>query len=421
MLPLFVLDPALFSPAGLPRRAFLARALGALDRDLRLLGSRLVVRSGSPETVVPQVVAECRAQSVHITADHGPYGRMRDESVATALGEVPLIRSGSAYAVSPGRIRNKSGDPFRVYGAFYRAWCDHGWPAPATNDPGAIEWIDSQSEPLPPEPDLPEHMVLPQAGEAAARSVWCSFRDSGLSGYSESRDRPDLDATSRLSVHLKFGSLHPRTLLADLGPDDDRFRRELAWREFYGAVLAAWPASARENFDARFEKMRWVSGPYTDSLFEAWTEGRTGFPLVDAGMRQLSSSAFMHNRVRMAAASFLVKDLHIDWRRGARHFMRLLVDGDLASNQHGWQWTAGTGTDASPYHRVFNPVTQARRFDPDGIYVRRWVPELADLDVPEIFEPWKAKAGPPKGYPEPIVDHAAERIAALDLFAEAQK
>ena len=208
--------------------------------------------------------------------------------------------------------------------------------------------------------------------------------------------------------------------MADLGSGDERFVKELAWREFYAAVLATWPSSARESFQPRMASIEWERGPQAEAHFAAWQTGRTGYPLVDAGMRQLAKQGFVHNRVRMVVASFLVKDLHLDWRRGARHFMNLLIDGDLASNQHGWQWTAGTGTDAAPYHRILNPLTQARRFDPEGNYVRRWVPELAGLAAPDIFEPWAASGGLPAAYPAPIVEHAAERIRALELYERAR-
>ena len=223
-----------------------------------------------------------------------------------------------------------------------------------------------------------------------------------------------------MSVHLKYGTLHPRTLLADLaqqsGEGAETMRSELAWRDFYADVLWHRPDSARENYDTRFDRMPWDSGPAADEHFAAWAEGRTGFPIVDAGMRQLRETAWVHNRVRMIVASFLVKDLHLPWWWGARHFMQLLVDGDLASNQHGWQWTAGSGTDASPYFRVFNPVTQGEKFDPDGEYVRKFVRELRSVPGKAVHQPWALPDGPPNGYPRPIVDHAEERRAALARY-----
>jgi deoxyribodipyrimidine photo-lyase len=261
-------------------------------------------------------------------------------------------------------------------------------------------------------------IVLPPAGERAAWERWESFRSASLADYEDLRNRADLDGTSVMSHHLKYGEVHPRSLLAELGDADEVYRKELCWREFYADVLFRHPTSARASLDARFDdEMRWASGPQMETHLEAWKLGRTGFPFVDAGMRQLLTEGWMHNRVRMVVASFLVKDLHLPWQRGAAHFMRWLRDADLASNSHGWQWTAGCGTDASPYHRVFNPVGQGERFDPSGDYVRRYVPELAHLPGKTVHTPWDTLGGYDQGYPERIVDHAAERLEALDRFA----
>jgi deoxyribodipyrimidine photo-lyase len=268
-----------------------------------------------------------------------------------------------------------------------------------------------------PVPELPAGLELPEAGEEAARRAWRDYADERLGDYDALRDRPDLDATSHMSVHLKWGEIHPRTLLADLqdrrGEAATTYRTELAWREFYADVLFQQPRTAREYLRVELAQMQYDE---PGSRFEAWCEGRTGFPIVDAGMRQLRSTGWMHNRVRMIVASFLVKDLHVEWQHGARHFMRWLVDGDLASNQHGWQWTAGCGTDPAPYFRIFNPTTQGEKFDPDGVYVRRWVPELAGLERRFVHQPWKSPGGVPAGYPEPIVDHKAERAEALARY-----
>ena len=373
---LFVLDQALLRPAGPPRVAMLYRTLRALDAALREHGGGLLVRRGDPVDVVPRAARECGATSVHISADFGPYGRRRDEAVEQALGDgVRLVRTGSPYAVGPGRVHKGDGTPFKVYSPFYRAWREHGWREPASAVAGRVDWDTSlEGVGIPQDPRLPAGLELPEAGEDAALAAWRTYRRSGLARYGDERDRPDLDSTSHMSVHLKWGCIHPRTLLADLGPGDETYRREIAWREFYAAVLHHWPDSARDYFSPQLEDMPYArpDGP----AFDAWRQGRTGFPVVDAGMRQLLAQGWMHNRVRMIVASFLVKDLHIEWQHGARHFMQHLVDADLASNQHGWQWTAGTGTDAAPYFRVFNPVTQGQKFDPAGDYVRRWVPEL---------------------------------------------
>ena len=411
---LFVLDDALRRPSGAPRLAFLYQSLRELDAELRQHGGELVVRRGTPENVVPAVARDAGATSVHISTDFGPYGAARDKRVDAALGEVPLVRTGSAYAVAPGRIVKSDGQPFRVFTPFYRTWSAHGWPAPAESDPARISWRQGISGAgVPQDPKLPARLVLPDAGEQAAYAAWHRFRQHGLRHYSDDRNRPDLDNTSRMSVYLKYGAIHPRTLLADLGQQDETFRRELAWRDFYAAVLHFWPDSARDYFVPSMRRMPYATGEIADAHFAAWTAGRTGYPIVDAGMRQLLAEGWMHNRVRMIVASFLVKDLHLEWTRGARHFMRHLVDADLASNQHGWQWTAGTGTDAAPYFRVFNPISQGKKFDPDGNYVRRYVPELRGLPGAAAHEPWQGPAGVPADYVERIVDHAAERTRSL--------
>jgi deoxyribodipyrimidine photo-lyase len=304
------------------------------------------------------------------------------------------------------------GTPYQVFTPFAKAWIAHGWRAPAASDPARVTWRGL------PTVDLPDPSVtaeLPEAGEGAAHEAWASFLDR-IDAYADERDRPDLDATSRISAYLKIGALHPRTLLADLGPQHTAFRTELAWRDFYADVLHHHPGSARDYLRPQLAALPYAEGPLREERLAAWAEGRTGFPLVDAGMRQLIGEAWMHNRVRMVVASFLVKDLKVEWQHGARHFLRHLVDGDLASNQHGWQWAAGSGTDAAPYFRIFNPVTQSRRFDPDGAYIRRWVPELRDLGPREVHEPWRVRGGPPNGYPLPVVDHAEERAAALAAY-----
>jgi deoxyribodipyrimidine photo-lyase len=252
----------------------------------------------------------------------------------------------------------------------------------------------------------------------AAHARWEEFASGALGRYASARDRPDLAGTSGLSPYLRFGMIHPRQLLGELGESKSErvFATELAWREFYADVLFRHPRSGWENLDRRMDAMRPDTGRDARRRFEAWQRGETGYPLVDAGMRQLLAAGWMHNRVRMVVASFLVKDLHLPWQWGARHFMVHLVDGDLASNSHGWQWTAGTGTDAAPYFRIFNPVTQSKRFDPDGAYIRRWVPELAHVDGDEVHAPWESKRGIPLGYHPPMVDHREERAEALRRY-----
>ena len=412
---LFVLDPALLGPAGGPRTAFLYRCLRALDDSM---GGRLVVRTGDPVDVVAQVARELDDGDVLVSADFGPYGRRRDETVAGALRAEGrrLVGVGSPYAVDPGRVVKQDSTPFQVFSPFYRAWRAHGWtpPGPA---PASLAWVKGlRSQGIPEDP--PVTAVLPPAGEAAALARLDAFLAGPVDRYAEERDHPAADATTRLSPYLKYGCIHPRTLLARLGrsKDHEKFRSELAWREFYADVLWHRPESARQSLQPVMAAMKLDTGKTADQRFRAWAEGRTGYPLVDAGMRHLAAEAWMPNRVRMVVASFLVKDLHIDWTRGARWFMQHLVDGDLASNNLNWQWVAGTGTDPAPYFRVFNPVTQGKTHDPTGGYVRRWVPELASVKGDAVHEPWLLPGGVPAGYPPRLVDHAAERAEALSRY-----
>ncbi|MDN5748121.1 MAG: DNA photolyase family protein [Pseudonocardia sp.] len=421
-LALFVLDPALLGPSGAARRTFLFRALRSLDEAL---GGRLLVVRGDPVEVVPRVAASVDAGTVHVAADYGPYGTRRDEAVDEALADDgrELVRTGSPYAVAPGRVRKDDGDPYRVFTPFRRAWAEHGWRAPAATDASTVAWLRPPEEDRVAVPaDDAVDATLPEASEDAALRRWAAFLDDAVATYGTDRDRPDRAGTSRMSVYLKYGLVHPRSILADLGtrdsPSVESYRTEIAWRDFYADVLHRRPDSARGNYDRSFDALPTASGAAARRTFDAWREGRTGFPVVDAGMRQLREQAWMHNRVRMIVASFLVKDLHLPWWWGARHFMELLVDGDLASNQHGWQWTAGSGTDASPYFRVFNPIAQGERFDPDGDYVRRFVPELRDVPGKQVHQPWTLPGGVPDGYPEPMVDHKAERLAALARFEQ---
>ena len=417
VLPLFVLDDALLGPAGAPRRAFLFRCLRDLDEST---GGALRIVRGRPEVVLPQVVRQAAASSVHISSDHGPYGRRRDAAVAGALGEVPLEALGSPYAVTPGTLTKADGTAYRVYTPFFRAWQERGVRAPAST-PRVLPWTDGGmgTVPIPLDPDLGE-VQLPEAGERAALQRWREFADHDLAGYGELRNRPDADRTSQLSVYLKFGCLHPRTLLHDLdpGPGPTAYRREIAFRDFYADVLWHRPDSARCEVQEQMTGLVYDDGPSAETKWQAWATGTTGYPIVDAGMRQLRAQAWLPNRLRLIVASFLTKDLHLHWRRGARLFLELLRDGDLASNQHGWQWVAGTGTDPSPYFRVFSPVKQGREHDPDGDYVRRWVPELRGVAGAAVHEPWLLPGGPPQGYPPPIVDHAKERVVALRRYAE---
>ena len=410
----FVIDPALWGPAGANRRAFLARSLEALDRSMH--GS-LVVVDGPPAKALAELADSCGAGTVHATEDFGPYGRQRDDEVRSVLARrgVDLRLVDSPYAVPPGSITTGSGTPYKVFTPFFRSWKAHGWADPLPEIP--VEWLELDGPWAPPD-QPPVAVQLPPAGEAGAWAAAERFLDTGVDGYAASRDLPGIEGTSRLSPYLKWGVLHPRQLLAHLddSPGAEAFRSELCWREFYAQVLYERPDSARHAYVSRMAAMELDEGEEADRRFEAWANGRTGYPIVDAGMRQLVAEGWMHNRVRMIVASFLVKDLHIDWTRGARFFMDHLVDGDLASNSHGWQWVAGTGTDASPYFRIFNPVSQSKKFDGEGRYLRRWIPEIAHLPDRSIHAPWTERTGAPAGYPPPVVDHDVERRESLDRY-----
>ncbi len=421
VLPVFVLDPEFLDPAGPVRRGWLAATLRALDATYE---GRLCLRQGDPRQVIPALAAEVGAREVHVSAETEPGGSARDTDVREALhtADVAWVATGSPYAVTPGRVRNAVGDGYKVFTPFLRAWRELGWRDPAVAPPG-LELTEAPSDPAAWDvvdaalADCP--VSLPPAGEEAALSRWAEFLTSGVVRYHERRDLPGEDGTSRLSPHLKFGVLHPRTLLADLagrrGEGVERFTAELAWREFYADVLHRHPASLTSDLNPLA-----LTYDEPDDRFDAWCAGRTGFPLVDAGMRALLASGWMHNRVRMITASFLTKDLHVWWPHGAAHFLTHLIDGDLASNTHGWQWIAGTGTDAAPYFRVFNPVAQGERFDPDGDYVRRWVPELAHLEGASAHRPWEVVDGYAHGYPRRIVDHSDERVESLARYQRAR-
>ncbi len=412
VLACFVLDPRLEASSGRRRLQYLGDALRQLREDL---GGRLLVTRGLPEERIPRIANEIRASAVHITDDFAPFGRRRDERVRAALGSVPLVATGSPYLVSPGRVTKPDGTPYRVFTAFLRTWREVGWRPPARSGPESARWIDPSRIRIPqceiPDPGATLDLA---AGEQAALSAWAAFVDDRLERYAQDRNRPDFAGTSRMSAHLKFGTIHPRTMVVDLDlrrRGADAYLRELGFRDFYADVLYHWPDSRWHNWNSQFDGIQTDTGAEAKRRFESWKAGQTGFPLVDAGMRQLRETGFMHNRVRMIVASFLVKDLHLPWQWGAQWFLDQLVDGDMANNQHGWQWCAGCGTDAAPYFRVYNPTKQGEKFDPSGDYIRRWVPELRPVEDVHL-----RKGERPAGYPPPIVDHNAERTEALRRF-----
>lgn len=413
VLACFVLDPRLEASSGPRRIQFLGDSLRQLERDLN---GRLLVTRGQPEERIPLLAKQIDAEAVHISEDFAPFGRRRDEKVREALGSVPLVPTGSPYLISPRRVTKDDGTPYRVFTPFFGRWRDMGWRSPAQTSAATARWLDpsdvrDRGEVKIPDPGATLDVA---AGETQALSRWAEFVQNGMDQYGQDRDRPDLAGTSRMSAHLKFGTIHPRTMAADLDLRRNGTReylRQLAFRDFYAAVLYHWPDSAWRNWNRDFDSIRTDTDTQAEHRYESWKSGATGFPLVDAGMRQLRQTGFMHNRVRMITASFLVKDLHLPWQWGARWFLEQLVDGDLANNQHGWQWCAGCGTDAAPYFRVFNPNRQGEKFDPSGDYIRRWVPELADVDDAHM-----RTGDRPEGYPAPIVDHGVEREEALRRY-----
>ena len=440
VIPVFVLDPRLLSSpyAGDQRIAFLFAGLRALDNDLRRLGSRLIVRRGQPTDVLAALCQESGAAAVVAEEDFSPYAVQRDARVGEVL---PLYLTGGLTVFPPEMIRKKDGLPYTVFTPFSKVW--KALPRPESADLLPVPSIlstskDLFSELIPDVPSLSEGVPFRAGGAEALRRLeqFTSGEDPAVFHYAELRNRPDLDGTSVLSPYLRMGMLSLRQAVvaareaAARAADQpgrqgaETWLNELIWREFYLSILAHFPHVRRRSFRPKYDAVQWDNDP---RAFDAWCRGQTGYPIVDAAMRQLTHSSWMHNRTRMISASFLVKDLLIDWRWGERWFMQQLVDGDPAANNGGWQWTAGTGTDAAPYFRIFNPISQSKKFDPDGRYIRRWLPELAVVPDEYIHEPWRmpeelqAEIGCQIGqaYPLPIVDHAAARKRTLAAYKQA--
>ena len=413
VIPLFILDKKQIGEAGEKLLAYMGQSLRALDESL---GNRLHIIEGDQVEVLKELIAQHGVQEVHISAEYERYGAERDARVEAA--GIKLVRTGSPYAVTPGRVLKPSDTtPYKVYTPFYRGWRTHGYIAPAVTPKKFNVVQPTDKYRAFPDFPFPAGVQIIEAGEVAALKRFEAFTHNGLDSYDENRNFASIDGTSKMSTYLKFGEIHPRTLLANLGESKahDTFRKEIAWREFYADVLFNNPMTDVEYYAAKFAEMRYDK---PGKQFKAWCEGKTGYPFVDAAMRQLIQEGWMHNRTRMVVASFLVKDLHLEWQIGERFFADHLVDYDVASNAHGWQWTAGCGTDASPYYRIFNPIEQGRRFDENGDYIRKYVPELAHLSASEIHEPWLFLDGYSKGYPERVVDHATERLESLARLQE---
>lgn len=449
VLPVFVLDRRLLESRynGEKRTAFLYAGLRALDEDLRSRGSRLLVLSGDPAEVLVRLCRETGAAAVFAQRDCSPFGVRRDAAVRDVL-PAPLQLKDGITARPPESIHKEDGEPIVVYTPFSKRWRALGpfrrsdiLPAPLAIPTPA----EPLGEPIPTDPALPAGVPF-AAGEAEAKRRLGSFvagEHAPVFDYAKLRDQPYANATSQLSPYLRWGMVSPRLAAlaayeaierareegganaADARKGADTWLAELIWREFYIAILHYFPHVRGSSFRPEFNRIDWQND---EEDFRAWCEGRTGYPIVDAAMRQMVTEGWMHNRCRLITASFLVKDLLIDWQRGERFFMQHLIDGDPAANNGGWQWTAGTGTDAAPYFRVFNPALQGKKFDPSGAYVRKWMPELQHVPTEFLHEPWlmpqseqiKARCSLGVDYPRPIVDHHEARERVLAAYATAK-
>jgi deoxyribodipyrimidine photo-lyase len=432
VIPLFIIDPKLVSSSYASRRRmeFLLGGLRALERSLRDLGSALVIRRGDPLEALHIIVNESGAEGIFAEADLTPYARSRDHRIGQ---ELPLTLTNGITVHLPEQLLKQDGKPYTVFTPFSRTWRSipfPGRPLPAPERMPPVPTLHSL--------DIPEShnnldtTVFPP-GEKEALIRLDNFCALKIYHYADTRNRMDLEGTSILSPYIRFGMVSARqaawsAMEAEGKTENETARRgaetwlnELIWREFYSSVLYHFPHVRGNAFKPDTRNIPWLDDP---GGFDAWADGQTGYPVVDAAMRQLSQTGWMHNRARMIVSSFLTKDLLIDWRKGERYFMQHLVDGDPAANNGGWQWAAGTGTDAAPYFRVFNPVLQGQKFDPQGVYVRLWIPELAAVADHFIHNPWKMTLDDQhrcncvigKDYPFPIVDHIMARQRVLDTY-----
>ncbi|MCA0450578.1 MAG: DNA photolyase family protein [Proteobacteria bacterium] len=432
VVPVYILDdetPGQWKRGG-ASRWWLHHSLASLARDLEKRGAKLILRRGKAGDVLAKLIAETKASGVYWNRCYEPFAVNRDKALKAALEAKGLAaRSFNASLIfEPLTVLSKSGTPFRVFTPFWKAClaaeapplpipAPKKIPAPATSPKS--DALDAWKL-LPTKPDWAGGFAVWTPGEAGAQARLMRFVGEALDGYGNLRDRPDIEGTSRLSPHLHFGEISPRQCF-HAGAASPKFQSELGWREFSAHLLFSQPDLPETSLRREFAEFPWRENK---AHLRAWQKGQTGYPIVDAGMRELWQTGWMHNRVRMIAASFLVKHLLQPWRAGEDWFWDTLVDADLASNAASWQWVAGCGADAAPYFRIFNPILQGAKFDPDGTYIRRFVPELAKLPTKYLFAPWEApdavlaQAGVVLGktYPKPIVDHGEARTRALAAF-----
>lgn len=443
VVPVFIDDPRESTAAriGSASRVWLHHSLASLDAALESLGSRLICRQGDPLEVLEALAAECGATRVFWNRCQDPVTIARDTNIKESLAALEPKTFNALLVFEPWSVLKKDGTPYRVYTPYWRAAAaafdedrDRHEPLPAPDsvpgDDASLQLAgagDIEGLALLPAKSWPESMMSHwSVGEVAASRQLDNFLEAGVQSYSEGRDLPGKAGTSRMSPHLHHGEISPRQILArlskgralsSLGDDETVYAKEVFWREFGYSLLYHFPDMPSKPLDRRFSAFAWKRNK---RALQAWQEGRTGVPIVDAGMRELYATGWMHNRVRMIAASYLVKNLLLHWREGEAWFRDCLVDADVASNSMGWQWVAGCGADAAPFFRVFNPVLQGERFDGEGDYVRSWVPELSEVDKRKIHQPWSLPAAERDAldYPEPLVDLKASRQQALDAFAE---
>ncbi len=436
--PVYILDPNLLSSSrmGQARKDFLFQGLDRLQEQIARQGGQLIVRSGNPKTALESLVRESAAAQIFAEQDLSPYARQRDQGVSRRM---PLQLISGLTIADPEEIKTAVGTPYQVYSPYRKKWKQRYLSRIRRGSDQELEgrfWDQNLGSERIPALEKPQALEAWQAGEEPARQRLSQFVEGDsppIYRYQENRNRPDREGTSGLSPYLHFGMISIREVFQAALSAMDRARSgaelqsaeswldELIWREFYLAILYHHPDVLKKSYRENLQEISWRNH---QESFQRWKQGLTGFPIVDAGMRQLLATHWMHNRVRMITASFLVKDLLIDWRWGEEWFMKSLVDADLASNNGGWQWVAGTGTDAAPYFRIFNPTTQAKKHDPQGGYIRRYLPELAQVPDDYIHTPWRMpdslqqKAGCRigKDYPEPIVDHQKARKQTLEAY-----